>query len=195
MSKLRVITQREVNHDSEHDIRGLGQSDLFSDLTPLPFLALRNVSKEIASQAAEKFHLATSASEHKDVIYLLDEHFKTSHKEKSVMLMGAGLLISHHAPKAEMLMTVENRLRNTLLVSFETHQQKAETKEDLVGHWLKKTSHLTMSSDVQLFLHQAGFDLQVTEHEVHLSHKEVSAQTKHLLSSFQKTNKKVTRGA
>jgi hypothetical protein len=195
MSKLRVVTPRAENYDNDQDIRGLGQSDLFSDLTPLPFLAVKNVSNEMIKQAVEKFNLVQKPSDHKDVILLLDEHFKTSHKEKSVMLMGAGLLISHHAPNAQMLMTVENRLRNTLLVSFETHQQKPETKDELVGHWLQKTSHFTLSSDVQLFLHQAGFDIQVGDHEVHMTHQEVSNQTKHLLSSFQKTNQKVSRGA
>ncbi|OQW49014.1 MAG: hypothetical protein A4S09_12940 [Proteobacteria bacterium SG_bin7] len=160
MKHLKNIKERSSTKDSEFDLRGLGDTSAVRAEYPLTHLTIKTENLDLIKEVSSIFSLEYRKSErHKSVFHLFSPRHDLNHKEKSVILFGASMFVSHRDSGAKMLMNEISQLAK--LIKNEKING-SEDQDDTVVEWIKSPKHLTVHPGMQLYLLQAGFDIQPT---------------------------------
>jgi len=105
MSKLRAIKERRNDDSSfEQDLRGLGGTDLLANEYPWVFLTLKGQPKQL-DEVCALLELRHKPGLSKNKIHLFKPGQHENHKEKTLQLFGAAILLAHHNPELPMLIS------------------------------------------------------------------------------------------
>lgn len=169
MKHLKNIKERSSSKDSEFDLRGLGDTSAVRAEYPQTHLTVQTENFSVIKEVSSVFSLEIKkSSKYKNVFHLFSARHDLNHKEKSVILFGASMFVSHKDGNAKMLMNEINHLAK--LIKNETLED-AEDQDGNVVSWMKSPKHLSVHPGMQLYLHQAGFAIRAQNEFQHFGNE------------------------
>lgn len=158
MKHIKYLKERRNSQDSEFDLRGLGETSAIRAEYPLTHLSVRTKKIEIVNKCLSIFSLESKISKsHQEIVHIFSPRHDLNHKEKTVILIGAALYISHLDGNAQMLMNEINRLAKLIENGSISN---AEDDDSNFLEWIKDPKHLSVHPGMQLYLQHAGFALK-----------------------------------
>jgi hypothetical protein len=181
--KLKVIQSRQNEVEVNNDLRGLGKTSLFSDLTPEPVLTVEGswlshepLARDLKISVYAKLDHTGSSDVH---LYCDNQHL--SHKEKSLQLFMFGVVLRIQN-KLNCLLWQRNRFRNELQACIDPAKKHEEHVPRIEGNGF------TVSPAQQYFMKQAGFNIQPSEYNQTIADSDASRMLTEIMHS-QTTNK------
>lgn len=160
MKHLKNIKERSATKDSDFDLRGLGDTKAVRAEYPQTHLTVQTEKFDVIKEVSSVFSLEFKASKkHKNVFHLFSLRHDLNHKEKSIVLFGASMFVSHKDSDAKMLM---NEISHLAKLIKNENFEGAEDQDGNVIDWMRTPKHLSVHPGMQLYLHQAGFDIDPT---------------------------------
>lgn len=156
MKHIKYLKERRANQESEFDLRGLGDTSAIRAEYPLTHLSVHTANVELIKQCTSIFSLDFKKSKHENMYHVFSPRHDLNHKEKSVVLFGAAMYISHIDANAKMFMNEINQLAK--LIKNE-QPEDSEDRDEQFLEWMKTNHHLSVHPGMQLYLQQAGFDI------------------------------------
>lgn len=182
MSKFRVVKERQENGpEVVNDLRGLSKLGLLENEYPWVYLAVKSFEFGEIKKIAEKLGLKCKYNEEEKTTIIYDSTKNNDHKIKAVRLFGAALLITHIQQSASLMLgqidTLRYKVLNLDLANF------PETKTEEFQKWTSQAGITVVSSPLNVYLSQAGFNLAEVGDFLQLTSAEMQLLTQKITQS------------
>ena len=179
MKILKIAKAGSQNIIEEPD----GEAFFSNDLTPFPYLTLKNYSELQAHRISKTFDLSLLSESKNDYLTLCKPSVEMNYKQKTLVLTGAAILASHLNPSGNILLTTENRLRLSILNALVAKNVFAPDRSQLITIWMQSTNHFSIDTDSQFCLHEAGLMTAHQDETLHFNAAEMKAFRDHFFSA------------